>query len=264
MEDRMRSYEQSAEQVLPPGLPIILRLDGNSFSNLTDEHFKKPFDPEFEELMNAAATGALEYCTQAELAFIQSDEISLLLPPADDNFASGRTQKLASLLAGHASAKFTAEFGSPAAFDCRAFVMPKGEVNDYFIWRQEDAFRNCVHSVAFYELVEEGDRSYATEVLHGMSMPEKQELLWSEFDINVDKIPTHRKRGRCIYREDFEVPIEDWMEKSKYDELLEKGYIQKGDTVERSRWKTDRELPRFTKNPYYIDEYLFQINPQVA
>ncbi len=102
-----KHYESVSEQVLPKKLPIVVRIDGQGFSTLTDNRFEKPFDSRFESLMNAAARSVMEYCTQAELAYIQSDEISVLLPQSEDPFLGGRTQKLSSLFAGHASAGFT-------------------------------------------------------------------------------------------------------------------------------------------------------------
>lgn len=260
-----RHYESASEQVLPKDLPIIARVDGSCFSNLTEEHFAKPFDSRFEELMNAAARGVMEYCTQAEFAYIQSDEISFLLPPTEDPFLGGRTQKLSSLLAAKASAVFTQNFSSgTAAFDCRAFVLPKHKATEYFEWRQKDCFRNCVHSVAFYEIAEGANRGFATERLHGVSSDEKQELLFSEYGINVNDIPPKRKRGRTLKREDVEMPVEDYLNENKFKDLLEKGYVEKGDTVERSRIRLDEEPPQFTKRPRYIDQFLYPQNPGVA
>src|SRR5690606_15755000 len=45
---RMKCYERAAEAVLAPRLPVIIRLDGNSFSRLTRKlRFNKPFDERF-------------------------------------------------------------------------------------------------------------------------------------------------------------------------------------------------------------------------
>lgn len=259
----MRDYEASSEQVLPRNMPVVARVDGHNFSTLT-EGFSKPFDSEFEEMMDEAAKAVFEYCTQSELAYIQSDEISLYIPPSDDPFLANRTQKIASLLASHAGSEFTTLLGEPAQFDGRAFVVPKPEVLDYFIWRQMDAWNNCVHSVAFFELAEKTSRNFATERLHGLDIEEKQELLFQEFGINVDKIPTHRKRGRCVKREDRETPIEEHVPEDKYKRLLEKGYIEEGDVVERSKIVVHEDIPKFHNNTRYIDHHVYPPTPPVA
>lgn len=265
MNDKFKHYEEISEQLLPKGLPIVVRIDGNSFSNLTDEHFEKPFDSEFEEYMNAAARAVMEYCTEARLGYIQSDEASFLIRPSEDPFLGGRVQKLASLFAGHASAEFSRRFGKRVAFDGRAFALPEREVLDYFVWRQEDAFRNCVHSVAFYEIAAKTDRSFATDRLHGADNSDKQEILFHEFGININDVPTRRKRGRCLNREEKEIPIEDWIDDDKrYERLLNKGYISKGQTVERNEIVLDNEIPEFSKDRRYIDYALEDPIPPVA
>lgn len=263
--NKFKHYEEVTEQLLPKGLPIVVRVDGNSFSTLTDEHFTKPFDSEFERHMNSAAEAVMQYCTEVELAYVQSDEISFLIRPSDDPFLGGRVQKLASLFAGHASAEFSRSFAKRAAFDGRAFVLPKHEVLGYFVWRQEDAFRNCVHSTAFYELVDRENRKVATEKLRGADLSEQQEILFHEFGININDVPTSRKRGRCLKRKQKEIPVEEYIEdKDRYEKFLSKGYISEGQTVERSEIVLDNEIPEFSKNRRYIDYALEDPIPPVA
>lgn len=265
MSNKFKRYEQASEQVLPENMPIVARIDGHNFSSLTDDHFEKPFDPEFESLMNATGKAVMEYCTETKLAYIQSDEISIVIRPSHEPFLAGRTQKLASLLASHASAAFTSEFGNPATFDCRVFVMPKWEVSDYFEWRQQDAWSNCLHSTLFYELAEEADRSFATERLQGMDNSEKQEMLFHKFGINANDIPTHRKRGRCIQRVEKEYPAEEWFDdKENLSRLKRKGYIEDDETVSRTEIELDNQPPIFSKNLRYIDYAVEDPIPQVA
>jgi len=261
--NKYKKYEKASEQVLPEGLPIIARIDGNCFSTLTDDYFDKPFDENFEWLMNMAAKGVMQYCTGASLAYIQSDEISLLIPP-DEEFLAGRTQKLSSLLAGHASAEFTRRFGNAAAFDCRVFVMPESEVLGYFKWRQRDAWRNCLHSTAFYELADETNRDFATERLNGADNSEKQEILFNQFGINANDIPTHRKRGRCIQRVDKTYKPKEWLDEKKYSRLKDKGYIDESDVIERSELELDNDIPLFSKDRRYIDYAIRDPIPPVA
>ena len=263
--NKFKRYEKASEQVLPENMPIVARIDGSNFLKLTDEHFEKPFDAEFESLMNSAAKGVLEYCTEAKLAYIHSDEISTVIRPSHEPFLAGRTQKLASLLAAKATAAFTAEFGKPASFDCRVFVMPKWEVVDYFEWRQEAAWTNCLHSTCFYELAEQASKNFAHERLEEADNSEKQEILFHEFGINANDIPTHRKRGRCVLQEEVETPVEEWFDdKEKYERLLKKGYITKGETVKRNELRLDNDIPLFSQNRRYIDYAIEDPIPPVA
>jgi len=262
--NKYKSYEQASEQVLPEGLPIIARLDGNNFSELTDDHFHKPFDEDFEWIMNMAAKSVMQYCTNATLAYIQSDEINLLIPPKGDPFLANRTQKLSSLLAGHCSSSFTNRFGNPAAFDCRVFVMPENEVLGYFNWRQETAWSNCLHSTAYYELADEASKDFAQERLKGADNSEKQEILFNRFGINANDIPTHRKRGRCLRREKKEYDIEEWVGEDEFERLKEKGCAEEGQVVERKELELDNKIPLFSKNRRYIDYAIREPIPPVA
>lgn len=264
--DRMKQYESASEQVLPRNIPVILRLDGNNFSNLTDEHFDKPFDEDFEEAMNEAALNVLNYCSGAKVALIQSDEINVLLRNDQsedfDPFLANRTQKLTSLTAAKASVAFNSklrEFGYEidAVFDSRAFVVPKEDVVNVFIWRQEDAFKNCVSSLAYYGLSEKYDKENARKTLHGVDLNMRQEIIFQELDINVNNIRTSRKRGRLIYRVKNNTPYKEHFDEQKYQELLEKGYIEKNGVVERKEWKIDNGPPRLTSNSTLIKRMIY-------
>jgi tRNA(His) 5'-end guanylyltransferase len=89
----------------------IVRVDGRGFSRFTAEVFDKPFDPRVHDCMADAATALVEEYT-SPYGYTQSDEISLVLPPAYDGF--GRSlEKLVSISAGIASAAFTLASGMP-------------------------------------------------------------------------------------------------------------------------------------------------------
>jgi len=92
-----------------------------------------------------------------------------------------------------------------AAFDCRIIPLPTIErVQDYFLWRQEDAHRNCLNAHCYWLLRRDGLSSdKATAQLEGKSIAYKNELLF-QHGINFDKIPAWQKRGIGIYWEEFQ------------------------------------------------------------
>jgi tRNA(His) 5'-end guanylyltransferase len=265
--DRFKDYEEASEQVLPARMPVVLRLDGNSFSRLTArDEFDKPFDDQFEGAMNVAAMAVMDYCSGAQVAYCQSDEISILLrnnmSVNTEPFLANRTQKLSSLCAAKASVAFNKEnrehsIDTEAVFDCRAFVVPEDDVVNYFLWRQRDAFKNCISSYAHYNLKDKYGRKTAQKMLHGKSTDERQELIYQELGQNPNDLPTRWKRGRCISRENYETTLRESMSESKLEDLLEKGHIEDPDKqVTRSRWEIDEEIPRFGKDRSYITDYL--------
>lgn len=264
--NRMKEYESASEQVLPINIPVIIRLDGSNFSKLTDQYFDKPFDGDFESAMNQAALSVLKYCSGAKIALVQSDEINILLRNGQssdfDPFLSNRTQKLASLTASKASVAFNSKLREfdierKEVFDSRAFVVPKSEVINVFIWRQEDAFKNCVSSIAYSGLKEKYGTAKANDILYEKDLDERQEIIFQELGKNVNNVVTSRKRGRLIYKVEEKEKNENYFSKKKYEKLLSKGYIKENGLVVRSRWKIDNDPPRLTSNDALIKNLVF-------
>ncbi|MFO0661949.1 MAG: tRNA(His) guanylyltransferase Thg1 family protein, partial [Polyangiaceae bacterium] len=81
----MRAREVTSNLRLDEGTWTVVRVDGRGFSRLTATHFDKPFDARFSEAMVSTARGLMEEM-QGLLAYTQSDEISLVLPPHFDAF----------------------------------------------------------------------------------------------------------------------------------------------------------------------------------
>jgi len=77
------NYENVTRNYLMRRTPVIMRLDGKAFHTLT-KRCKKPFDLNFSEAMIAAAKIVMHEAMGAKLAYIQSDEISILLTDYDN------------------------------------------------------------------------------------------------------------------------------------------------------------------------------------
>src|ERR1035437_8177555 len=71
-------YENRTKFLLPRRSYVILRLDGVAFHTYCKK-FKKPFDDDFIEDMNETAKFLCSKIQGAKFAFVQSDEISILL-----------------------------------------------------------------------------------------------------------------------------------------------------------------------------------------
>lgn len=139
-------------------------------------------------------------------AYSESDEISLLLHPAEAAFAR-KPRKLISILASEASAVFSVALGRVAAFDCRLSVLPGTEqVVDYFRWRMADAARCCLNGHAYWLLRRQGqDAQQASDTLLCASQSDKHDLLFAN-GINFDALPAWQKRGFGVCWADVEKP----------------------------------------------------------
>ncbi len=201
LDAKMRVYEQSLDQVLLPELYLVARLDGNRFTRLTKEicKFEAPFDTRFRDMMVETVKALMTYGFRVIYGFTESDEISLLFHPDEDTFGR-KVRKYNSLLAGVASAAFSEQLGQQAIFDCRMVPLPTVErVQDYFLWRQEDAHRNALNAHCYWMLRKQGKSvAEATKMLEGQSVAFKNELLFQN-GINFDKLPSWQKRGQGVY-----------------------------------------------------------------
>ncbi len=153
--NRMKdNYEDRYRIKLTRRMPVIIRLDGKAFHTLTKNR-EKPFDLRFRKSMVETALYLCREIQGAKCAYVQSDEISILLTDFDrlttEAWFDYNLQKMTSISAAIASTYFTKDYCGVfeyALFDSRAFNIPKEEVCNYFIWRQQDWTRNSLQMLA--------------------------------------------------------------------------------------------------------------------
>lgn len=198
LEARMRRGEYFHGLRVLEGMYIVVRVDGRSFSRLTERTCEKPFDARFHQRMTEAAK-ALLTSLQGTYAYTESDEISVLLPRDADLF-DREVEKLVSIAAGAASAHLSIAMGEPVEFDARLWVgARRADVVDYFRWRQADATRCALNGHCYWTLRKEGKSvAEATKALIGMSVSKKNELLFDR-GINFNDLPGWQRRGSGVY-----------------------------------------------------------------
>jgi len=206
LDQRMRVFETAHDHCVLPGIHIVARLDGRSFTRLTKEvqAFEAPFDDRFRDLMVETVHHLMQVGFKILYGYTESDEISLLFAPQEDGFGR-KVRKLNSILAGEASARFSLSLGSVASFDCRICQLPTAQlVVDYFRWRHEDAHRNALNAHCYWRLRNEGDSPVgATQKLAGMSVGDKNKLLFQR-GLNFNDLPRWQKRGIGVLWETVE------------------------------------------------------------
>lgn len=245
LDAKMRVYEESLDQVLLPELYIVARLDGNRFTRMTKEicRFEAPFDEHFRDMMIETVKALMNYGFRVVYGYTESDEISLLFHPEEKNFGR-KVRKYNSLLAGVASAAFSMQLGRQAIFDCRMVPLPTIErVQDYFLWRQEDAHRNSLNSHCYWTLRKQGmSVTEAAKTLEGRSVTFKNELLFQN-GIDFDKLPSWQKYGIGVY----------------WDKFIKQGYnpvTGETKTAQRRALKADFEIPLREEYAEFISKML--------
>lgn len=239
--DRMKKFERAFKYALPPRMPFIIRVDGKAFHTLT-KGMERPFDDKLIWLMNIVANSLCSEIQGAQLAYVQSDEVSILVHNykrfESQGWFDNQVQKMASVSAAIASSMFTGMSEKTlgelkiAQFDSRVFVLPESEVCNYFIWRQQDFERNSVQMLA---------RSlYSHRECHQMNNAELQEMCWKKGN-NWNDLPIHLRRGRCVTRQEVSLFASDeaW-----------------GRTGPKMKWLVDDQIPQFKMDRNYIDQYL--------
>lgn len=268
--DRMKNnYENITRYYLTRRMPVIIRVDGRSFHTFT-KGFKKPFDDILVKTMQDTMKYLCENIQGCVLGYTQSDEISLVLTDyaelTTDAWFGNNLQKMCSVSASMATLAFNKAFtrniskqskrfyteyleekdasyietleiamNKGAMFDSRVFTIPKEEVCNALIWRQQDATRNSIQSV--------GQANFSQKELHGKSCNDIQDMLMLQKGINWNDYSTTLKRGSCCIKADDSL--------TEYDEV---GNIC--DYIPSSKWVIDNEIPIFTQDRNYVEKLI--------
>lgn len=248
--DRFKEYyENRSKTYLTRRTAVIIRIDGCHFHTFC-RGLQKPFDPIFIKTMQETTKSLCENIQGCKIGYVESDEISLLLTDYDtlqtDAWFDYSVQKICSVSASMATLFFNkywqknitkttdkeyyevlkkkSELG--AYFDARAFNLPKEEVTNYFIWRQNDATRNSIQSLA--------QANFSQKQIHSLNNSQLQDKLHEEKGINWNDCKTVEKRGSCVVH------------------VFDK-------SINRSKWIIDEEIPIFTQNRDYIENILKEL-----
>ena len=276
--DRMKAfYEDRTRIKLPRRTYTIIRTDGKAFHTYT-KGLKRPFDTGLIDDMNWTTEYLCKNIQGVKFGYVQSDEISLVLTDFDtlqtDLWFDGNLQKMASIAASMATARFNqlrmmrachegSDIGLSyldmddldkfklAMFDARVFqITSPMEVENYFIWRQQDATRNSISSVAQSE--------FSTRELHGKKTNEMQEMLFQK-GINWNDFSPREKRGSVIRKVEKTYIRKDSGALAEVSPKTISIEIKKEDSFTRSKWEADQETPVFTQDRNYMRFMLPQL-----
>lgn len=188
--------EDADKPYLDPTLPVVVRVDGVGFSKYT-KGLVAPADDQFIEAMDCAAHAMVRMIPQTAYAFVQSDEISILVLPSTtwELPYGGGQQKLVSIAASAASTAFNARRAydggdAMAVFDGRAFNVDWDHVGDYFLWRQKTGWANSVTMTA--------RTVFSHKQLAGVGVNDARQRL-AETGVDPDFTPDGFRYGRHLY-----------------------------------------------------------------
>ena len=269
------NYENISRYYLTRRMPVIIRIDGKAFHTFTrgfkkpfDDILVSTMQDTMKYLCENIQGCVLGYTQSDEISLVLVDYAEL----TTDAWFGNNLQKMCSVSASMATLAFNKffsgrvqefmydccdEFGddvlpekqndyelahnvyfkkfNAAMFDSRVFTIPKEEVCNYLIWRQQDATRNSIQSV--------GQANFSQKELHGKSCNNIQDMLMLQKSINWNDYSTTLKRGSCC------IKVDDGL--TEYDETGNIcGYNK------RSKWIIDNEIPIFSQDRNYIEKLI--------
>ena len=211
--DRMKGYENINRNHLISRMPVILRLDGKAFHTFT-KGFDKPYDKIMAKSMESTMRYLCENIQGCVLGYTQSDEITLVLVDYQTfdttSWFDNNIQKMVSVAASMATLEFNRVFGrltlgfggyvhenavnKGACFDCRAFNVPKEEVTNCVLWRQQDAIRNSIQAL--------GQAHFSHKELHGKNTDDIITMVKEKTGILWNNLPIEQQRGVCCVKDE--------------------------------------------------------------
>ena len=227
-------YESVPKTKLMRKIPVAIRIDGKCFHKFTegfekpfDNLFIKAMQNTMQYLCSNIQGCVLGYTQSDEITLIFTD-----YEKTDSSAWFGYdVQKLCSVAASMATMSFNEFFGKAvneqynymtseagaqnckltieeldaqydiyfsrigkAMFDARCFNIPREEVVNLILDRQNDATNNSIQAL--------GQSEFSHKELNGKSCNEIQDMLMLECGINWNDLPIHNKRGSCCVKLD--------------------------------------------------------------
>lgn len=237
IDTRMKDqYEDRYRFMLVRRTYTIIRVDGRAFHTFT-RGLERPYSTVLMAAMNQTALALCKEIAGAQLAYVQSDEISVLLTDFSkiDTHAwfDNNLQKLCSISASIATTGFNSAWGwsRPAQFDSRVFQIPDPvEVENYFVSRQKDAVRNSVSMLA--------QGHFSPNQLHGVPVSKMHDMLVEVADNWNDHMPRF-KQGAAIAK----VMQPAYMKETKVGQV---------EIPPHDEWRVIYDTPIFTKDREWL------------
>ena len=265
LEKKMNKYEYVTRNYLTCRTTVIVRVDGRAFHTFTRGSVK-PFDPILVKTMHETMQYLCEHIEGCVMGYTQSDEITLVLCDyqtlTSQAWFDNNIQKICSIVASMAtlmfnryfernvrawtfemeetldkdsdeftrfcevSEKYSRSMMNGAIFDSRAFNIPKEEVNNCLLWRQQDAIRNSIEAT--------GQAYFSHNELHKKSINVIKDML-KEKGVDWDAFPAELRMGSCCVKK----------------EQVYRRY--NGEPFTRKKWCLDNYVPKFDKDTDYVN-----------
>ncbi len=243
LKQRVSSYEEIADYKLLSKLPVIISINGRSFSKITSL-LDKPYSFEFSECLYDTMLKIIQDVDGAVFGYAYNDEIVIIArndQKEDTNpWYDNKIQKITSVASSLATFYFSNKansmdlnlYGDPI-FVSKVFTVPNfTETINTLIYKQNQSYSKSLYNACLYELLKLNKYSVSDikEMLSNTSQDDKIDLLLQECNVDFNDYPSDFRRGVGCYR----IPV-----------IM--------GTEMRNKWSLNKELPFFTKDLNFLN-----------
>ena len=268
--NRMKEYEKRNQYYLQKRTPVAIRVDGRNFHTFT-KGFQRPFDKILMTTMQETAKYMCENIQGAKFAYVQSDEITIILVDYDtletDCWFNYRTDKLCSISASMATMVFNKYF-SEMVMQLESDVAQEYETDGDTEWvikmeKYLKAYRKSCEKGAMFDsrcfnipkeevcnlvywrqldatrnsIQMVGQANFSHNELQGKSCNMIQDMLLTQKNINWNDYPVVCKRGSAC---------------------IKVHGLNMAELKERPHWCIDENMPILKdEHRRYVDDFIF-------
>ena len=268
--NRMKEYEKRNQYYLQKRTPVAIRVDGRNFHTFT-KGFQRPFDKILMTTMQETAKYMCENIQGAKFAYVQSDEITIILVDYDtletDCWFNYRTDKLCSISSSMATMAFNKYF-SEMVMQLESDVAQEYETDGDTEWvikmeKYLKAYRRSCEKGAMFDsrcfnipkeevcnlvywrqldatrnsIQMVGQANFSHKELQGKSCNMIQDMLLTQKDINWNDYPVTCKRGSAC---------------------IKVHGLNLAELKERPHWCIDENMPILKdEHRRYVDDFIF-------
>jgi len=240
LKDRIDAYQSATDYRLLNRVPIIIVINGRGFAKVT-QLLDKPYCPKFSECMLSTMLRLCADIDGSMFGYQHNDEVVIVArndqSPETSPWYDNKLQKICSVTSAIATMHFNEcasaiqlnMTGDPV-FTSQVFVVPTiGEATNTFVYKQQQNFHTSIQSACLYNLLDKYDKNTIKDMLAGLNIEDKIDLLAQECDIKFNDYPLAFRRGTAAYK----VPkvVEGTM---------------------KNKWFLNNELPIFTKDQSFL------------
>jgi tRNA(His) 5'-end guanylyltransferase len=206
LQQRMIAYEDSYSSKIINRIPIIIKIDGRSFTRVT-KNVQKPFCEKTMAILNGTMLALVKQIDGAMFGYQYSDKIFIVLrndrKDDEDPWFGNQIQEMCSSAASIATGKFINQiqeidqppkFEGDITFKTNVFGISNiTEVINYLIYKQYCCMQYSINEVV-YSIIGKNNQ----EMLNGTDIEDRKKII-DNAGISLDNFPMSFLHGSSVY-----------------------------------------------------------------